>query len=200
MLFAPWKIAQFYYVIYSALSAMVRFVNSKEELKHVGSLNFFVSAIVSDSRLCTRLFPLPLGFFLNGGGLLPDRYHVKIPQKSRYYRTELETILTETKETFKMRGSVGMVHYFRWLREWFNYDAGYAFANLYGATVKSNMDNDLAVISNSFMMATEKFAIGFLGKKKFRALYDTFRTMLTNSLHITPTFMDERVALYYVRR
>src|SRR3972149_11096587 len=95
---SPCKISQFYYVIYSGLSAMVRFVNSKEERSHVGSLNFFVSAIASDSRLCTRLFPLPLGFFLNGDQLLPDRNHVKIPDRSRYYRTELKTILTETKE------------------------------------------------------------------------------------------------------
>lgn len=198
MRFAPWKITQFYYVIYSGLSAMLRFVDSTADRTHIGSLNFFVSGIVADSRLCTKLFPLPLGFFLNGDKLLPDRDHVKIPSQSRYYRGELNLILTETRSALRMKEDsvVGMVHYFRWLREWFNYYAAYVFANLYGATVKSNLDHDLAVISNSFMMATEKLAISFLGKRRFHALYGNFRRMLIDSLNVTPKFIDERLALY----
>jgi hypothetical protein len=198
MRFAPWKIVQFYYVIYSGLSSMLRFIDSTAERTHIGSLNFFLSGIASDSRLCTRLFPIPIGFFLMEDKLLPDRYHVKIPVQPRYYRGELGLILSDTRAALKMKADsvVGMVHYFRWLREWFNYYAAYIFANLYGTTVKSNLDHDLAVISSSFMMATEMFAISFLGKRRFRALYGNFRRMLIGSLNVTPTFIDERLALY----
>ena len=196
MRFAPWKITQFYYVIYSGLSGMVRLVNSKRPLPHVTTLNFFVSAIVSDEKLRTKFFPIPLGLTLSGTTLLPDTDHVKLPSPEEHYRSKIQECLERTRNGLSMSGQIGLVHYFRWLREWANYYSSYIFANFYGPIIREKVDRSLTVIANSFMLVAERFAVGFLGRDEFMSIYDNFRKMLVKCLDFEPQFLDERIGLY----
>lgn len=198
MRFAPWRISQFYYTIYSGISSMVRFVNSKPMPSHTTTLNFFVSAIAADERLRTKLFPIPLGFILKEGGLIPDSDHVHLRRRAPGKLRDLRECLESTRHALDMKQQVGVVHYFRWLREWANYRAGYIFANLYGPRIREVVDGSLAAISNCFMAATERFAISFLGIDEFAAIYGNFRAMVIANLRFEPDFslpMDERVEM-----
>jgi len=195
MRFAPWKIAQFYYTVYSGISAIVRFVNSRKYLSHNATLNLFVSEIVSDKRVRARLFPAPLCFVLRGEELLPDPSSIAISRLARSYCSELVTCLRNTRNELNLKGQVGLVHYFRWLREWANYSAGYIFANLYGDIVRQRLDDGLLLISNSFMFAIEISAATFLGLEDLLEMYRNFRKMTVARLQFEPSFLDERMSL-----
>ena len=200
MRFAPWKIVQFYYTIYSGISTMLRFVNSKKIRSHNTALNLFVSEIVSDKRIRNRLFPAPLCFVLKGEQLLPDPNSISISRLARSYCSELVTCLVSTRNHLNLKGQAGLVHYFRWLREWANYSAGYIFANLYGDVVRQRLDDGLLLISNSFMLAIEISAASFLGLEDLLEIYRNFRKMTVARLQFEPSFLDERMSLLEKKR
>jgi hypothetical protein len=72
--FLPWKISQFYYSIFSALSAIARCINSSENIKgHERMINYFTSQILTKPGLCVNLFPPPFCFVLtNEGSIYPE--------------------------------------------------------------------------------------------------------------------------------
>lgn len=193
MKFAPWKIIQFFYTIYSALSAIVRCFDNRATLRQQTALNEFTTEIIINPP--TQFVPVPLCFYLLGGSMTPSPPSVvSWPYGLSYHVPNVKRCL-ESLHTTPTR-SVSLFHYFKSLREWANYEDSYIFINLFGPAVISMLDSSLKRIVQGFMPVAEVFLISFYGWGTVHDQFGQFSSRVEHILKITPSLLISRFEEY----
>jgi hypothetical protein len=193
MKFAPWKIIQFFYTIYSALSAMVRCFDSRPILRQRIALDEFTSEAIVNPPI--RFMPVPLSFCLQGGAITPlPRSVVSWAYGLSYHVPNVQQCL-ESLHTTSTR-PVSLFHYFKSLREWANYEDSYIFINLFGPSVISRLASSLKTIVLGFLPVVEVFLISFYGWDRVHPEFLTFSNRIVRHLKTEPTSLVTRFEEY----
>lgn len=193
MRFAPWKIIQFFYTVYSALSSMVRCFNNRPILRQRTALDEFTSKVIVNAP--NRFVPAPLCFYLQGGVIAPlPRSVVSWPYGLSCHVPNVQRCL-ESLPTTPIQ-PVSLFHYFKFLREWANYEDSYIFINLFGPSVISMLASSLSTIVVGFLPVAEVFLISFYGWDRVHAEFLTFSNRIVRHLKIEPTSLITRFAEY----
>lgn len=178
MKFAPWKIIQFFYATYSAVSAMVRCFDNRPRLSQRTALNEFTTEIIINPH--RSFVPIPLNFYLQGGVLTPSPpLVVSWPYGLRCHVPSVQQCLQSIHANSTR--PVSLFHYFKSLREWANYEDSYIFINLFGPRVISILDSSLKRIVQGFLPVAEVFLILFYG---WGMVYDQFKQFSSRVEHI----------------
>ena len=172
MKFSPWKIIQFYYSIYSGISAMTRCINNQEKIGHKKMINIFTHNLLTRKELSKKFFVSPFCFVLNRKRVLSPAPSDVI--KWSYGITDKCPILENCLLKILKKGKVSIFHYFWELRNWVNYQDSYIFRRLYGKSLKWNLDHDMHVILNTFLTLTELYMIMVFGYDKIKEDKDIF--------------------------
>ena len=193
MKFAPWKIIQFFYTIYSALSAVVRCFDNRPKLTQQLALKEFTTEVIVNPSV--RFAPVPLCFYLQGGAITPSPRSVvswayglscHVPNVQRC----LESLhATSTRP-------VSLFQYFKSLREWANYEDSYIFINLFGTGVMSRLDSSLKIIVQGFLPVAEVFLISFYGWDRVHTEFLTFSHRVVRHLKTEPSSLITRFGEY----
>ncbi len=195
MKFAPWKIIQFYYAIYTASSAIVRCYDNSEQLSHVKVMNILTSNIIMQPKLGIRFFVPPFGIYVKKGEIAPScKDSIEWAYGRKNHCPNIEECLLRTYE--KRNKNVTLLHYFKDLREWVNYEDAHLFTRLYGQTVISNLNYSLLEISNAFNTLSDTFLINFYGPDKVYSEFETFVEEMNKHLKVDPEFLRARFELY----
>ena len=195
MKFAPWKIIQFYYVIYTASSAIVRCYDNSEQLSHVKVMNILTSNIIMQPKLGIRFFVPPFGICVKKGDFAPScKDSIEWEYGRKNHCPNIEECLLRTYE--KRNKNVTLLHYFKDLREWVNYEDAYLFISLYGPKVISNLNYSLLKISNAFNTLSDTFLINFYGFDKVYSEFEMFEGEINGHLKVDPEFLRARFELY----
>jgi len=195
MKFAPWKIIQFYYATYTASSAIVRCYDNSEQLKHEKLMNILTSNIIMQPKLGIRFFVPPFGICVKKGEITPScKNAIKWEYGKKQHCPNIEECLLSTYR--KRNKNVTLLHYFKDLREWVNYEDAYLFVRLYGPSVINNLDYSLLKISNAFNTLSDTFLINFYGFDKVYSEFETFVGEINTHLKVNPTFLRARFKLY----
>lgn len=195
MKFAPWKIIQFYYVIYTASSAIVRCYDNSEQLSHGKVMNILTSNIIMQPKLGIKFFVPPFGICVKNGKIAPlCKDAIRWDWGRENHCPNIEECLLRTYE--KRNKNVTLLHYFKDLREWINYEDAYLFIRLYGPTVISNLNYSLLEISNAFNTLSDTFLINFYGFDKVYSEFETFVEEMNEHLKVDPEFLRARFKLY----
>jgi len=193
MRFAPWKIIQFFYTIYSALSSVVRCFDNRPILRQRTALDEFTSEVIVNPP--NRFVPAPLCFYLQGGVIAPlPRSVVSWPYGLSCHVPNVQRCL-ESVATTSTR-PVSLFHYFKFLREWANYEDSYIFINLFGPRVISMLASSLKTIVSGFLPIAEVFLICFYGWDKIRPEFLTFSNRVMHHLKTEPTSLTARFEEY----
>jgi len=193
MKFAPWKIIQFFYAIYSALSSMVRCFDNRPRLTQQLALNEFTTKVIVNPLV--RFTPVPFCFYLQGGDIAPlPRAVVSWAYGLRCHVPNVKQCL-ESLPIMSTR-PVSLFHYFKSLREWANYEDSYIFINLFGPSVISRLDSSLRTIVLGFLPVAEVFLISFYGWDRVHPEFLTFSNRIVRHLKIEPTSLITRFAEY----
>ena len=195
MKFAPWKIIQFYYVIYTASSAIVRCYDNSEQLSHGKVMNILTSNIIMHPKLGIKFFVPPFGIYVKNGKITPScKDAIKWEYGKNHHCPNIEKCLLSAYT--KRKKNVTLLHYFKDLREWANYEDAYLFIRLYGPTVISNLNYSLLEISNAFNTLSDAFLINFYGFDKVYSEFETFVGEINEHLKVDPEFLRARFELY----
>lgn len=136
--FAPWKIIQFYYSIYCMLSAMVRCIDASLRIRHSKMLDKFTAELIMHPILNQKLFVTPFCFYMDKGILQPKpEARIHRPYALEHDFPHLKQCLDDIPN--RSAKPVSLFHYFKYLREWANYEDSYIFMNLYGPTVREKL-------------------------------------------------------------
>ena len=176
--FAPWKIIQFYYSIYCMLSAMVRCIDDSPRIRHGRMLDKFTKELIMHPVLNNRLFVAPFCFYMSEGVLHPE------PEGRIHRRYALEHDFPHLKHCFdnipnSSAKPISLVHYFKYLREWANYEDSYIFMNLYGPAVREKLRGCLQIILPAFLSIGENFLVAFWGSNVIQAEFKAFTSTMT---------------------
>ena len=193
MKFAPWKIIQFFYTIYSALSAVVRCFDSRSILRQRVALDEFTSEVIVNPPI--RFTPVPFCFYLQGGAIAPlPRSVVSWDYGLSCHVPSVQQCL-ESLPTTSTR-PVSLFHYFKSLREWANYEDSYIFINLFGPSVISRLASSLKTIVLGFLPVAEVFLISFYGWDRVHPEFLTFSNRIVRHLKTEPTSLITRFEEY----
>jgi len=197
MKFAPWKIIQFYYSVYTAASAIVRCYSSAEKLSHEKTLSILTNNFVKNPKLGTDFFVQPFGLYVSNNGEFKPLCKDAIPWEygKKYHCPNIEKCLLSAHKKRKNK-NVTLLHYFKDLREWINYEDPYLFIRLYGPTVIDNLNDSLLTISNAFNTLSDTFLINFYGLDRVYSEFDEFIENIKTHLKIDPEFLQARFNLY----
>ncbi|MFW6450424.1 MAG: hypothetical protein ACOCZ6_05200 [Nanoarchaeota archaeon] len=188
--FVGWQIITFYYTIYSALSCVVRSSNQKL-FGHDYMINFFTNNFIKTSKCQNPFFKEPFNVYIKEDKSI----HNKVDQK-----VKIEYCMNIAYSLYKKRyeknpKKLSLFHYFKFLREWANYQNPFLFIELYGSTLKHVTDNCLLNISNCFLSYVEIYYLKFLGWEEYERLFKEFETKMTNNLKVkTPS--SQRFLIY----
>jgi hypothetical protein len=193
MKFAPWKIIQFFYAIYSALSSMVRCFDDRPRLTQQFALNEFATEVIVHPP--ARFMPVPFCFYLQSGDITPSpRSVVSWAYGLSCHVPNVQQCL-ESLPTTSTR-PVSLFHYFKYLREWANYEDSYIFINLFGPSVISRLDSSLRTIVLGFLPVAEVFLISFYGWDRVHPEFITFSNRIVRHLKAEPTSLITRFEEY----
>jgi len=193
MKFAPWKIIQFFYAIYSALSAIVRCFDNRPMLRQQIALNEFTTEVIINPP--TGFLPVPLCFYLQGGAIIPSPPSVvSWPYGLSCHVPNVQRCL-ESLRPMSTR-PVSLFHYFKSLREWANYEDSYIFINLFGPGVISMLDSSLKRIVQGFIPVAEVFLISFYGWGRVHTEFLAFSHRVVRHLKIEPSSLITRFGEY----
>lgn len=193
MKFAPWKIIQFFYAVYSALSAVIRCFDSRPRLRQQTALDEFTAEVIINPP--TRFIPVPLCFCLLGGATTPSPPSVvSWPYGLSYHVPNVQRCL-ESLHPAPTR-PVSLFHYFKSLREWANYEDSYIFINLFGPVVISMLDSSLRRIVQGFVPVAEVFLISFYGWHAVHDQFTQFSSRVEHILKVTPSSLISRFEDY----
>lgn len=196
MKFASWKIVQFYYTIYTSISAMVRCIYRKEGVGHTKILMIFSMNLLTHPKLGGNFFVPPFCFYLKEGKIKPSYEVILWEYGQKHHYPYVEKCLKETYAKMKNEEIVTLYHYFRFLREWANYEDSYIFMNLYGERIRERLDTYLKTIAHAFNTLAELFLISFFGLEKLRDRFELFQERLVTNLGFNPTFLSARFEVY----
>lgn len=180
-LFVGWQIIKFYYTIYSALSCVVRSDNHKI-WGHDYMINYFTDNFIKNNFCQNPFFMQPFNVYIdNNNNILnkiDDRVKIEICLKSTQRLYNLK---------YKKNGKkVSLFHYFKFLREWANYQNPSLFIELYGLTLKECTDECLLKISYCFLSYVEIYYIKFFGWEEYEKLYLYFSEHMKKHIKIDP--------------
>jgi len=191
--FAPWKMIQFFYTIYSALSAIVRCFDNRPRLRQQTALDEFTTQVIISPP--TRLVPAPLCFYLQGGAISPSPpLVVSWPYGLSCHVPNVQRCLESLHATSTR--PVTLFHYFKSLREWANYEDSYIFINLFGPAVISMLDSSLKRIVQGFFPFAEVFLISFYGWDIVHDQFRQFSQRIVRNLKIEPSSLISRFEEY----
>lgn len=193
MKFAPWKIIQFFYATYSALSSVVRCFDSRPRLSQKTALNEFITKVIIDPPM--DFVPVPLNFYLQDGVITPSPPSVvSWPYGLSYHVPNVQRCLQSLHATPTQ--PVSLFHYFKSLREWANYEDSYIFINLFGPSVISRLDSSLKRIVQGFLPVAEVFLIYFYGWGTVHDQFKQFFGRVEHILKVTPSSLIMRFEEY----
>jgi hypothetical protein len=195
MKFAPWKVVQFYYATYAMLSAMVRCINNEHSIRQVHAIDTFTDHFLKAPLIGSNFFPFPLCCYYFGNKVWPAPSSVcrwKYGLKNKV--PGVEKCLASTAG--KSARAVSLFHYFKDLREWANYEDSYIFLNLYGPSVRMNLNFSLEKILEAFSSCGEVFLIGYYGWPKIKEEFDRFADPMVHALKIEPDVLKSRFEQY----
>jgi hypothetical protein len=153
MKFTAWKVIQFYYGIYCAISSMVRCENV-EEMGHEKMINYFTSNILRRKEL-QEFFPSPFCFVLSQNQQIKPKFEEKIDW-SHGLKVKSPSVEGCLKEVYQ-RGTVSIFHYFHHLRNWVNYEDTYIFRRFYATSIKPIMYSNMSLILSTLIAIAEVF-------------------------------------------
>ncbi len=200
MKFAPWKIIQFYYTIYASMSAIVRCVNSTPNLGHKRMINIFTNDVLSHPKLRGSFFVQPFCFYLTRGRVVPSfNKMIQWDYGLERHCPKLKECLRKTFNNHKLEKGIkriSLFHYFKDLREWANYEDAYIFMNLYGESVRLNLNWYLVNITHTFNTLAEIFLISYYGFDFLNEKFRTFKERVKTNLEFDPEFISMRFDEY----
>lgn len=190
MKFASWKIIQFYYAIFTGLSAINRTFYRKR-WNHDTALDLFLERILITKELNPSFFVPPFSFVLNEDEIQPSfEETVSWDYGRTFHCPRIEKSLNEIYQ--KIRKPTSIFHFFKSFREWATYQDSYIFINLYGAGPKSELERYLNDISFCFNYLVESYMIEFFGMDDIKDLYIDFTRRMNNHLQVTPLQLVSR--------
>jgi hypothetical protein len=191
--FAPWKIIQFFYAIYSALSAIVRCFDNRPRLRQQIALDEFTTQVIINPP--AKVIPVPLCFYLQGGAISPSPPSVvSWPYGLSCHVPNVQRCLQSVR--LGSTRPVSLFHYFKSLREWANYEDSYIFINLFGPAVISMLDSSLKRIVQGFFPVAEVFLISFYGWGRVHDQFEQFSSRVERILKVTPSSLISRFETY----
>ncbi len=204
LLFAPWKIIQGYYVIYSAISSLVRCFNEKPRLGHDAIINIYTNEFLSNNSR-KNLFLPPTNFIVNQDGKFDFETYskmIKWDYADSYHLPFIRECLCETRKQILTRKQgqkqqpVSIIHYLKELRDWVTYEDAYLFFRLYGKKVRNNIDVSMHHLILIHLVQTEHFLMEVFGLESMMEQYNMFRPELIRNLGICPEALDNRISVY----
>lgn len=190
--FAPWQIIQFYYVMYTALSAIVRCFDNRPNLSQRAALRLFTDDIVVNPEPIA--LPVPLCLYLQTGTIHPT------PRSLVSWQYGLDNHIPRVERCLAdlpaQNRAVSLFHYFKSLREWANYEDSYIFINLYGSSVIEMLDRSLRNIASAFCTFSEIFVICFFGWDKVHDQFTRFGFHMPGTLNVYPASLFARFEEY----
>jgi len=158
MKFASWKIVQFYYAVYVAASAIVRCYYSSEKLGHERVLSIFANKFIRHPKFGIKFFVPPFGIYVRNEEFIPPcRDAITWKYGNDNHCPNIEKALLWSCKRRKNNQYITLLHYFKDLREWINYEDAYLLIRLYGPTIIRQLDGSLLKISNAFNMLSDIF-------------------------------------------
>jgi hypothetical protein len=201
MLFAAWKIIQFYYTVFSSASTVVC-LDDPDRKTHNIVIGRYMVDFICNSRRAKFCLP-PTNFYLDQNGNFSKRFSEAVNWKyaDESHLPTIEKCLNYSKEIMNQERNcehrrIGILDYLKVLRDWTNYQDAYIFFRLYGPSVKANLDYSLKRISFTYLTQTEFFMLKTFGWGPLRAQYRSFREELENNLGIKSPQLDERFSVY----
>lgn len=192
--FAPWKIIQCYYSVFSGISSLIRCFHRFRRLSHDSVLNIFGNEFLRNRKRKIFFLP-PFNFHLNQQGRFDTAFEKAVGWK---YATEYH--IPNIKECLKSVHEKGHVttilHYFKKLRDWVQYEDSYLFFRLYGERVKEYLDFSLSKITFGYLAQIEFFLINLFRWTTVKLQFDTFRRELEQNLKIEPMNLIQRFKVY----
>ncbi|MFX1502130.1 MAG: hypothetical protein ACFFDH_14295 [Promethearchaeota archaeon] len=192
--FAPWKIVQCYYCILAGISALIRCFYSGKLDRHNKIFSIFTNDFLNNKKRRQFFLP-PYNYYLDQHGNLNTSNNEMIEweygRKNHIPNIQkcLESIHIENRRT-------SIPHYLIDLRNWAQYEDSYLFFQLYGPSVKVNLDFSLGKISYGYMVQVEFFLINLFGWKTLKLQFDTFIEKVTENLGIRPFELVVRYQVY----
>lgn len=193
--FAPWKIIQFYYSMYCMLSAMVRCVDASPSIGHRKMLDKFTKGLIMHPILNQKLFIVPFCFYTDKGILYPK------PEGLIHRRYALECDFPHLKRCFdnipnSSAKPISLFHYFKYLREWANYEDSYIFMNLYGPVVRQKLKNCLQNILSAFLCLGEELLVAFWRPDIIQTEFKVFTNKMVMVNKFEPSALQSRFEEY----
>jgi hypothetical protein len=196
MKFASWKIVQFYYAVYTAASAIVRCYYSPDKLNHEKALRILTNNFIKHPKLGINFFIPPFGIYARNEEVIPScKDAISWEYGKTHHCPNIEEALLSSCK-IRRDENITLLHYFKDLREWINYEDAYLLIRLYGPYIIRDLDKSLYEISNAFNMLSEIFLINFYGSEKVFAEFEGFTKEVKNNLEIDPDFLNKRFELY----
>lgn len=195
--FAPWKIVQCYYSVFSGISALIRCFRDSGQLSHDGVLNIFGTEFLRNRKRKVFFLP-PFNFHLNQDGGFDTAFEKAVgwDYATKYHIPNIKKCLNLV---YKERRITTILHYLKRLRDWVQYEDSYLFFRLYGKSVKENLDFSLNKITFGYLVQIEFFLIKLFGWNTVKLQFDTFNRELNQNLKIEPTTLVERFDIYEER-
>jgi hypothetical protein len=193
MMFAGWKIIQFYYSIYDSMSAVVRCFETKYMKNQKVAINAF-NKILERSNF----FMAPFNFYIEGN-------KVFFLGAENFDKGNMSTVERGLKKISKNRGKTFLLHFFKDLREWVTYDSSRVMIRFYHETPKgrrravyiSRLDTDLKRICYAFNSMVEIFLINAFGWETIKKEFEEFEEQMKECLVIEPcSQLQERFDVY----
>jgi hypothetical protein len=206
MLFAAWKIIQFYYTVFSSIATLVC-IDEPQRKRHNEMIKKYMTAFVCNSR--NRGFCLPpTNFYLNQDGTFSPKFSEMVNWKyaDEYHFPLIEACLNLAKKQIAIEASssekwrIGIPHYLKTLRDWANYQDAYLFFRLYGDKVKFHLDFSLKRIAFVYCGQTEYFLLKTFGWEPVNLQFTAFRKQLKDNLGINSPTLEGRFNSYSSNR
>ena len=140
----------------------------------------------------------PYNFYLNQQGYLNPEFErmVNWEYASQEHFPYIKTCLLSVYKKYKRQKLITIPHYLKELRNWAQYEDAYLFFQLYGKTVKKNLDFSLKRIIYGYLVQFEFFLIKVFGWEQLKSQYNTFKERLEQNLKIQPENLSKRFEIY----
>lgn len=192
--FAPWKIIQCYYCVIAGISALIRCFNSTEFKKHDTISTIFTNDFLNNNNRRNFFLP-PYNYYLDQNGKFKASNREVITWS--HGRDNCIPVIKNCLESVqKSNKRTSIPHYLIQLRNWVQYEDAYLFFQLYGETVKNNLDFSLSTISYGYMVHVEFFFIKLFGWNTLELQFDTFIKKVFKNLEIEPMELLQRYKIY----
>ena len=193
--FPQWDIIKFYYTIYSSTSAMSRIVcPSLRDKNHYGKIKAYNNNILIGQYKNLIIPPFNLIFSDGSINLRP----IQVTSWPYGQKTHLPVIEIGLKRIQEITGKqkVSLIDFFKFFREWANYNGTHLIKHIYGPSVKSNLRRGLSNICFCFQIITENFVIKAIGFDKVKNTFENFKRCCESNMKLDVSHISDRFAVY----